>query len=209
MNIYLVNPSHLSFGVGVITPRWLFVLAAATPREYGDPVIVDETLAQIDISKIQAGDVVGIGIHTGNALRGYEVGRKAREKGAYVIYGGIHASLYPEEALRLGEANGVVQGDGDVVWASVLADCASGNTKELYEAGKIGPEPVQGGPLGLDSPQQLHVGLGPDGARVSQALFVLLCLAHGRPEAPPACIRRGHRGDRQSPPTRIPVHCTG
>jgi radical SAM superfamily enzyme YgiQ (UPF0313 family) len=140
MSVYLVNPSHLSFGVGVITPRWLFVLAAATPREYGDPVIVDETLAQIDPSKIQAGDVVGIGIHTGNALRGYEVGRTARQRGAYVIYGGIHASLYPEEALRLGEANGVVQGDGDVVWASVLADCASGNARELYEAGRIGPD---------------------------------------------------------------------
>ena len=139
MSIYLVNPSHLSFGVGVITPRWLFVLAAATPQEYGDPVIVDETLEQLDVSKIQAGDVVGIGIHTGNALRGYEIGRAARQRGAHVIYGGIHASLYPEEALRLGEANGVVQGDGDVVWASVLADCASGNTKELYEAGRIGP----------------------------------------------------------------------
>ncbi|HEU4690656.1 MAG TPA: hypothetical protein VFS23_19945, partial [Vicinamibacterales bacterium] len=29
--VHLVNPSHLSFGVGVITPRWLFVLASATP----------------------------------------------------------------------------------------------------------------------------------------------------------------------------------
>lgn len=140
MDVYLVNPSHLSFGVGVITPRWLFVLASATPRKYGDPVIVDETLEQIDPSKIQAGDVVGIGIHTGNALRGYEVGRTARQRGAHVIYGGIHASLYPEEALRLGEASGVVQGDGDVVWSKVLADCASGNVRELYEAGMIGSD---------------------------------------------------------------------
>ncbi len=140
MNVYLVNPSHLSFGVGVITPRWLFVLAAATPREYGDPVIVDETLAQIDPSKIQEGDVVGIGIHTGNALRGYEVGRAARQRGAHVIYGGIHATLYPEEAQQLGGAHGVVQGDGDVVWASVLADCVSGNVKELYEAGRVEPD---------------------------------------------------------------------
>ena len=31
MTIYLVNPSHVSFGIGVITPRWLYVLAAATP----------------------------------------------------------------------------------------------------------------------------------------------------------------------------------
>ncbi len=95
MRVHLVNPNHLSFGVAVITPRWLFVIAAATPRAFGDPVIVDESLEQIDSARIQSGDVVGIGIHSGNAQRGYEVGRMARERGAYVIFGGIHAGLYP------------------------------------------------------------------------------------------------------------------
>ena len=42
--IHLVNPSVKSFGVAVITPRWLYVLAAATGSRWGDPVIVDETL---------------------------------------------------------------------------------------------------------------------------------------------------------------------
>jgi len=31
MRVFLVNPSHVSFGTAVITPRWLYVLAAATP----------------------------------------------------------------------------------------------------------------------------------------------------------------------------------
>ena len=79
IRIHLINPSHVSFGVAVITPRWLYVLAAATPSEYGDPRITDETLERLDPSKSGPGDVVGIGIHTGNALRGYEVGRIARE----------------------------------------------------------------------------------------------------------------------------------
>ena len=34
MNVHLINPSALAFGVGVITPRWLYVLAAATPEKY-------------------------------------------------------------------------------------------------------------------------------------------------------------------------------
>src|ERR1700704_4715802 len=89
MRIHLVNPSDTSFGIGVITPRWLYVLAAATPAKYGDPAIVDETLDQIQPDRIERGDIVGIGIHTGNALRGMEVGRIARERGAYVVYGGI------------------------------------------------------------------------------------------------------------------------
>src|SRR6266480_4913349 len=72
MSIHLVNPSHVSFGIGVITPRWLYVLAAATPESYGSPIIVDETLEVIDPSTIKPGDIVGSGIHTGNALRGYD-----------------------------------------------------------------------------------------------------------------------------------------
>ena len=71
MRVHLVNPSSLSFGVGVITPRWLYVLAAATPADYGDPQVTDETLSPLDLDTIAHGDVVGIGIHTGNALRGY------------------------------------------------------------------------------------------------------------------------------------------
>lgn len=137
MRVHLVNPNHLSFGVSVITPRWLYVIAAATPRVFGDPIIVDETIEPMDPGQIQPGDVVGIGIHTLNALRGYQVGRMARDRGAYVVFGGIHAGLYPEEAHELGGAHAVVQGDGDVVWARVLADCTNGGPQSLYEGGRL------------------------------------------------------------------------
>jgi radical SAM superfamily enzyme YgiQ (UPF0313 family) len=137
MRVHLVNPSDVSFGTAVITPRWLFVLAAATPATYGTPEIVDETIETFDLSTINPGDVVGIGIHTGNALRGYHVGRLARERGAHVVYGGIHATLYPDECHERGEAHAVVRGDGDLVWASVLADCAAGSPHRQYEGGRV------------------------------------------------------------------------
>jgi radical SAM superfamily enzyme YgiQ (UPF0313 family) len=137
MRVHLVNPSHVSFGVGVITPRWLFVLAAATPSALGDPAIVDETLDPLDPATIRPGDIVGIGIHTGNALRGYEVGRMARANGATVIYGGIHATLYPEEAHELGGAHAVVKGDGDVIWPQALADARAGTLSRTYDGGRI------------------------------------------------------------------------
>jgi radical SAM superfamily enzyme YgiQ (UPF0313 family) len=137
MRVHLINPSHISFGVAVITPRWLYVLASATPEMWGDPVLSDETLEPFEPGQLKAGDVVGLGIHTGNALRGYEVGREARSRGAYVVYGGIHATLYPDEAHTLGGAHSVVKGDGDVVWASVLADCAAGTPKRVYDGGRV------------------------------------------------------------------------
>lgn len=37
MRVHLINPSDVSFGVAVITPWWMYVLAAATPRGFGDP----------------------------------------------------------------------------------------------------------------------------------------------------------------------------
>jgi radical SAM superfamily enzyme YgiQ (UPF0313 family) len=137
LTVHLINPSDISFGTAVITPRWLYVLASATSAAYGTPQICDETLEQIDPATIQPGDVVGIGIHTGNALRGYQVGKMARERGAWVIYGGIHATLYPEEAMELGGAHSVVKGDGDVVWGQAVASCLAHNPQPIYEGGRI------------------------------------------------------------------------
>ena len=137
MRIHLINPSDVSFGVAVITPRWLYVLAAATPREYGDPNIVDETLEQIDLNVIQPGDVVGIGIHTLNCLRGYEVGRAAKARGAHVIYGGIHTTLYPDEVFEHGAATAIVKGDGDLMWPVAIAEVLAGKTRGVYEGGRI------------------------------------------------------------------------
>jgi hypothetical protein len=140
MSVHLVNPSDNSFGTAVITPRWLFVLAAATPQSVGDPILVDESLEAIVPESIQPGDIVGISVHTGNALRGYRVGRMARERGAWVVYGGIHATLFPEEALERGHAHAVVKGDGDVVWSRVVADCLAGKPGRVYEGGRIAGE---------------------------------------------------------------------
>jgi radical SAM superfamily enzyme YgiQ (UPF0313 family) len=140
MRVHLVNPSDISFGTAVITPRWLYVLASATPKAFGDAIICDETLELLNPLNVNPGDVVGIGVHTGNALRGYEVGKMARERGAWVIFGGIHATLYPEEAIELGGAHAVVKGDGDVIWAEALNDCVIGKPRKLYDGGRIEPD---------------------------------------------------------------------
>ena len=139
LSVHLVNPSDNSFGTAVITPRWLFVLAAATPSSAGDPILVDESLEQIIPESIRPGDIVGISVHTGNALRGYEVGRIARERGAWVVYGGIHATLFPEEAFERGQAHAVVKGDGDIAWGKAVTDILAGAPpQKIYEGGRIG-----------------------------------------------------------------------
>jgi radical SAM superfamily enzyme YgiQ (UPF0313 family) len=140
VRVYFVNPSDVSFGTAVITPRWQYVLAAATPARFGTPIIVDETIEPFDPETVQAGDVVGIGIHTANALRGYGLGQRLRARGAVVVMGGIHASLYPDEVRAQAAADAVVTGDGDLVWATVLDDCERGALQPQYDGGRVSGE---------------------------------------------------------------------
>ena len=137
MKVHLINPSDVSFGTAVITPRWMYVIAAATPASFGDPILVDETLHAFNPDHIQPEDVVGISIHTENAKRGYEIGKISRDRGAFVIFGGIHATLYPEEARSLGGAHGVVMGDGEIVWPTALADCRKAAPQSAYLGGRV------------------------------------------------------------------------
>lgn len=137
MRVFLINPSRVAFGTAVITPRWLYVLAGATGTEWGDPIIVDETLEAFDSTRVERGDVVGIGIHTGNARRGYEIGREVRARGGWAVYGGIHATLFPDEVLEHGGAHAVVKGDGDLIWPQVVRDCVAGAPNRVYDGGKI------------------------------------------------------------------------
>jgi hypothetical protein len=43
LQVQLINPSSVSFGTAVNNPCWQYVLAATTPKSFGDPVLVDET----------------------------------------------------------------------------------------------------------------------------------------------------------------------
>ncbi len=135
--VILVNPAVSTLGYSVITPRWLFVLAQATPVELvGDPVLIDETIEELDASSVGPGDIVGIGISTGNCQKGYKILEKVKSRGATVIMGGIHPTIFPDEPLEMG-ADAVVTGNGDVVWKQALKDALEGNLKRVYAGGRV------------------------------------------------------------------------
>lgn len=138
--VILVNPSIATVGYSFITPRWLFVLAQATPVELvGEPILVDETIERFKPEAVRPGDIVGIGITTGNCLPGYRVLREAKSRGATVILGGIHATIFPDESLEMG-ADAVVTGSGEAVWARAVRDALEGNLQRKYDGGRIAGE---------------------------------------------------------------------
>ncbi len=135
--VILVNPSMLTMGYSIITPRWLFVIARATPTDLvGDPVLVDEAIEQFHPGMVHAGDIVGIGISTGNCLAGYRILRQAKSRGATVIMGGIHPTIFPDEPLEMG-ADAVVTGNGDAVWSKVIQDALNRNLQRRYVGGRV------------------------------------------------------------------------
>ncbi len=136
----LVNPSNSTVGFSFITPRWLFVLAQATPVELvGEPILVDEAIERFDPEIVRPGDIVGIGISTGNCIPGYRVLREAKSRGATVILGGIHATIFPDEPLEMG-ADAVVTGSGEAVWGRAIRDALEGNLQRKYVGGRIAGE---------------------------------------------------------------------
>ena len=135
--VFLVNPAWSRLGYSVITPRWLFVIAQATPRDLvGEPMLIDETIEKFDPEAVRSGDIVGIGISTGNCRAGYDILKKAKSKGATVIVGGIHPTIFPNEPLEMG-ADAVVTGNGDMVWPKVVKDTLDHCLQKRYLGGRL------------------------------------------------------------------------
>ncbi len=138
--VVLINPSMSTAGYSFITPRWLFVIAQSTPVDLvGDPVLVDECIDKFNPDIVGPGDIVGIGISSGNCIPGYRALRSAKSNGATVIVGGIHATIFPEEPLRMG-ADAVVTGSGEAVWGNVVKDALEHRLRQRYAGGRISGE---------------------------------------------------------------------
>ena len=135
--LFLVNPApdaeRINFSVS--TPRALPVLAAVTPdRDYIREIrLIDQAIEEFPFHDIQEGDIVGLSVHTANIVYAYEMAGELKKRGATVVFGGPHASIFPEEVLEYGDA--AVTGDAEEVWAQLLDDYAAGRLQEVYKGG--------------------------------------------------------------------------
>ena len=105
----------------------LAAIAAITPPPW-EVVLCDENMETIDFS-VEA-DLVAITAMTPQAPRAYEIAAAYRHNGATVVMGGFHASNLPDEALR--HVDAVVVGEGEAVWARLLADFERKELQGIY-----------------------------------------------------------------------------
>lgn len=110
-------------------PLTLTTLAAMVPTELNaDITIQDEGVQPLKLD-FQA-DLVAISAITGTSLRSYAIADELRAKGHTVVFGGVHATLLPDEAAQ--HADTVVIGYAEQSWPQLLRDFAQGRMKRRY-----------------------------------------------------------------------------
>ena len=211
MQVFLVNPSNVSFGIAVITPRWMFVLAAATPAKFGNAVPgrrnarADATSAQDPAGRHRRHQRP----HGQRAARLRSRPRRARRRRHR------HLRRHPRHAVSgrsprsRARATPSSRGDGDLVWGQALDDAVAGKLQPHYHGGRVPGDAFVPARWDLLPAGQVHVGVGADRARLPEALLVLLGLAHRRPGAAHAQRRRRAAGNRRAAPPGLPIPRAG
>ena len=116
-----------------IEPLGFAVLSGLTDRKKHEVVLFDERIE--DIPMDLEVDLVVITTFTLTAKRAYTIADNYRKKGIYVVIGGYHASLIPEEVQEY--ADTVFVGSAEGNWARFLIELENGNPQKVYEEIKL------------------------------------------------------------------------
>lgn len=107
-------------------PLGLIYIAALTPKNW-DIELIDENFEDF---KFRPADLVGISSFTSSINRAYEIASVYRRSKIPVVFGGIHASMLPEEALN--HVDTVVIGEAESIWKKVLDDFRNNRLRDIY-----------------------------------------------------------------------------
>ena len=136
MKVTLISPdlqsTHFKFTPKEVKSFWfakltLPHLAALTPPDI-EVNLIDEAVDPIDFDAPT--DLVGITVNTYLAPRSYQISREFRQRGVPVVLGGVHPSLYPEEAQQ--HADTLVIGEAEDTWELLLRDFRKGQMQPVY-----------------------------------------------------------------------------
>ena len=117
----------------------LLTLAGATPEGVEQEYIeVDDVESFAQKPRLDF-DLVALSTYTCRAFDAYMVADAYRAKGVPVVFGGLHASVLPDEVAR--HADAVIAGEGEVTWPEVVRDFQRGGRsglKKIYREARPG-----------------------------------------------------------------------
>jgi radical SAM superfamily enzyme YgiQ (UPF0313 family) len=131
MKIELVRVTHKRTRGWQVFLRTLTlpILAALTPSNI-EVKITDERAESIDYES--DADLIGLTYLTADAYRAYRIADEFRKRSKFVVMGGPHASILPEEAIR--HADSVVIGEAEPIWKNLLQDFQKGSPMKFYQS---------------------------------------------------------------------------
>ena len=131
----------------------LLTIASLTPSFFHKEFI-DENLKEVDFNEHY--DLVAISAMTQQANRAYRIADIFREKNVFVVIGGIHATILPDEAAK--HADSVIVGEGENLWPVLMNDFLNKRTKKIYRSNALvnmGKSPIP--QFGLLKPEHYKI----------------------------------------------------
>ncbi len=101
-------------------------LAGFVPEQY-EITLIDEYRQRVDYRHY---DLVAITVNTPNAPHAYQMAAQFRQLGAWVVMGGPHVTLCPDEAAY--HADTIVIGEAEETWPQFLTDFLAGRQQARY-----------------------------------------------------------------------------
>jgi len=121
------NQRHDTMAIPQLT---LSLIAGMTPEKHEVTIIEEVHNQTIDFD--QEVDLVGITIMTQTAIRGYQIANEFKKRDKTVVFGGIHATVLPNEAILYGDA--VVIGEAENgLWEQVINDAIAFRLQKFYK----------------------------------------------------------------------------
>ena len=111
------------------------ILGTILRRKGFDVTILAPARGKIEPAELASGDLVGISITTSTAPAGYRLADQVRALAAGmgqtipVVFGGVHATFLPEEALAHGDY--VIRREGEASFPALLIALNQGDRKSV------------------------------------------------------------------------------
>src|SRR5437763_5604565 len=126
----------------------LLTLAGATPDGVDLEYVEVDDVDTFAADPMRGFDLVALSTYTARAFDAYKVADAYRALGVPVVFGGLHATVLPDEAAL--HADAVVAGEGESLWPEVVRDFLAGGRaglEPLYREARPGQYDLRHSPL--------------------------------------------------------------